>query len=217
MSTDPLAGFRRLGMRAASPTALLSVGLSRCEEDVAPNVEVAQLLLQGLGHVRHITDLSSTELRDRFGLDAFECDRALALIELGRRAALANKGVQSSIGVPEDVYAELTHLIGEKREHFVVLLLDAKNKVYRSQTVHIGTLHSTVVGPREVFRVAVREGASSIVVAHNHPSGDPEPSPEDLAITKRLVRIGEELDVPVLDHVIIGDPEFVSFRRRGLL
>lgn len=184
---------------------------------MAFNIDAAQLMLQGLGHVRHVADLSSVELRDRFGLDAFECERALALIELGRRAALANKGVPSAIGVPEDVYAELSHLIGEKREHFVILLLDAKNVVYRSQTVHIGTLHSTVVGPREVFRVAVREGASSIIVAHNHPSGDPEPSPEDLAITKRLVRIGEELDVRVLDHVIIGDPDFVSFRRRGLI
>lgn len=184
---------------------------------MSSNLDASQQLLQGLGRIRHVSDLSPVELRDRFGLDPFECERALALIELGRRAALANKGDQATIGVPENVYAELSYLIGEKREHFVVLLLDAKNKVFRTQTVHIGTLHSTVVGPREVFRIAVREGASSIIVAHNHPSGDPEPSPEDLAITKRLVRLGEELDLPVLDHVIIGDPDFVSFRRRGLI
>jgi DNA repair protein RadC len=105
----------------------------------------------------------------------------------------------------------------EKREHFIVVLLDAKNKVIRHVTVHIGTLTSSIVGPREVFREAIREGASGIILAHNHPSGDPEPSIEDVSITRKLAEIGHVLDIPVLDHVILGEFKVVSLRQEGVI
>jgi len=103
---------------------------------------------------------------------------------------------------------------GRDRERFHVLLLDGKHRLIREEVVSEGTLTTSLVHPREVFRSAVREAAAAVVVAHNHPSGDPEPSPEDLEVTRRLVRTGKLLGIPLLDHVVLGDHGFVSLRER---
>lgn len=118
---------------------------------------------------------------------------------------------------PDDVVRVLPKLRQEQREHFVVLLLNARHEVLRVETVSIGSLNASIVHPREVFKAAVVESAASIVLAHNHPSGDPEPSEEDLSITKRLVQVGELLGIAVLDHVIVARRGVVSFRSRQLL
>jgi DNA repair protein RadC len=178
---------------------------------------MGQEMLLRLGKINRVTSLSFAEIQAITGLEDFETLRCLALIELGRLAGHAGKGVPPEIEAPEDIYKMLEHLRYEKQEHFVVFALDAKNRVISATTVHIGTLTMSVVGPREVFRFAVREGASSIIVAHNHPSGDPTPSPEDIDVTKRLVAVGKSLDIPLADHIIIGDPSCISFLRRGLL
>jgi DNA repair protein RadC len=118
---------------------------------------------------------------------------------------------------PEDVLAYCRDLPHLKREHFVVLLLNARHEVQARQTVSIGSLNASIVHPREVFRPAVVHAAAAVVLVHNHPSGDPEPSEEDLSITKRLVSAGELLGVTVLDHVIVAGRGFVSLRARNLL
>jgi len=119
---------------------------------------------------------------------------------------------------PEDVVAILGRkLRREQREHFVVLLLNARHEVTASVTVSVGSLNASIVHPREVFKPAVVQSAASIVLVHNHPSGDPEPSEEDLSITRRLVEAGELLGIGVLDHVIIASRGEVSFRSRQLL
>jgi DNA repair protein RadC len=107
--------------------------------------------------------------------------------------------------------------LAEKREHFLAVLLDTKNRVLRTETISIGTLDSSLVHPREVYRVVVREGAACWIAVHNHPSGDPTPSPEDIAITKRLKDAGELLGVPLIDHLILGDGNYTSLRERGYL
>jgi len=205
-----------MGIRSASPTDLIAIALSRRPNDASGAEGAAKDMHTRLGGIAKLADISFAELCSQ-GLDDFEALRVLAAIELGRRAGAAGKGVHPEIDVPEDTYAELEHLRHEKREHFVILLLDAKNRMFRRETIHIGTLSNSLVGPREVFRIAIREGASSIIVAHNHPSGDPAPSPEDLEVTKKLVEVGKMLDIPVVDHIIIGDPGSVSFVRKGLL
>jgi len=120
---------------------------------------------------------------------------------------------------PDDVAAlpAIRRLKSAKREHFVVLLLNARHEVEAVETVSIGSLNASIVHPREVFKQAVLASAASIVLAHNHPSGDPEPSEEDLSITKRLVQCGELLGIGVLDHVIVAARGLVSFRSRQLL
>jgi DNA repair protein RadC len=119
---------------------------------------------------------------------------------------------------PEDVLAIMGRkLRREQREHFIVLLLNARHEVLGKETVSIGSLNASIVHPREVFKPAVLASAASIVLCHNHPSGDPEPSEEDISITKRLVQAGELLGIGVLDHVIVASRGVVSLRARQLL
>ena len=119
---------------------------------------------------------------------------------------------------PDDVIAFVgPKLKREQREHFLVLLLNARHEVMAKETVSVGSLNASIVHPREVFKPAVLASAASIVLVHNHPSGDPEPSEEDLSITKRLVEAGELLGIGVLDHVIVASRGVTSFRSRQLL
>lgn len=120
---------------------------------------------------------------------------------------------------PDDVahLPAVKRLVRAKREHFVVLLLNARHEVEGIETVSIGSLNASIVHPREVFKPAVVSSAASVVLVHNHPSGDPEPSEEDLSITKRLVEVGDLLGIGVLDHVLVASRGLVSFRARQLL
>jgi DNA repair protein RadC len=139
-----------------------------------------------------------------------------AVFEIGRRAAESPPGGRPIRG-PEDVLEHVRDLVRARREHFVVLLLNARHEMQRREVVSIGSLNASIVHPREVFLVAILHSAASVVLVHNHPSGDPEPSEEDLSITRRLVEVGELVGIGVLDHVIVGSRGLVSFRARQLL
>jgi DNA repair protein RadC len=119
---------------------------------------------------------------------------------------------------PDDVVALIgKRLRGEPREHFLVIILNARHEAVAVETVSIGSLNASIVHPREVFRPAVLASAASVIVAHTHPSGDPEPSEEDIAITRRLAQVGEILGIGLLDHIVIARRGVVSLRARGLL
>lgn len=214
-----MSAYRRVrdqGVGASSPRDLLAVAVSRREEDVSE--DVAQDILGRLGAIGKLSDISPGVVQDWTGLDGFELVRFLSAFELGRRGAAASAGDKKEILGPEDVVALFDHLRHEKREHLCAVLLDARSAILRVVTVHIGTLTMSVVGPREVFREAIREGASSLIIVHNHPSGDPTPSPEDIDITHQLAAVGNMLDIPVRDHVILGDRgKFTSLNRAGHL
>jgi DNA repair protein RadC len=141
-----------------------------------------------------------------------------ASVELGRRLASKVIDLPCHISSPEDVADLLMpELAGEKKEHFKTLVLDTKNRVLKNVTISVGTLDASLVHPREVFREAVQASASSIVVAHNHPSGDPTPSAEDRQVTTRLVEAGKVLGIDVLDHIIIGEERWVSLKQQGFM
>jgi DNA repair protein RadC len=145
--------------------------------------------------------------------------RAAALVaafELGRRAAAGHPGGEAIRG-PEDVLGQVRDLARARKEHFVVLLLNARHEVQGRETVSIGSLNASIVHPREVFQPAILHSAAALVLVHNHPSGDPEPSEEDLSITRRLVQVGEVVGISVLDHVIVAARGLVSLRARQLL
>jgi DNA repair protein RadC len=145
--------------------------------------------------------------------------RAAALVaafELGRRAAERPDGTAPIRG-PEDVLGHVRDLVRARREHFVVLLLNARHEIQARETVSIGSLNASIVHPREVFQPAIVHSAAAVVLVHNHPSGDPEPSEEDLGITRRLVQVGDLVGIGVLDHVIVAARGHVSFRARQLL
>jgi DNA repair protein RadC len=139
-----------------------------------------------------------------------------AAFELGRRAA-ERGALAAAIRGPDDVLAQVRDLPRARKEHFVVLLLNARHEVQCRETVSIGSLNASIVHPREVFLPAILQSAASVVLVHNHPSGDPEPSEEDLSITRRLVQVGELVGIDVLDHVIVAERGVVSLRARQLL
>lgn len=140
-----------------------------------------------------------------------------ASVELGRRLYHASVPVQTIIKGPLEV-ADLmqTQMRFMDREHFKAILLNRKNHVLAIETISIGTLTSSLVHPREVFKPAIRRSAASIILVHNHPSGDPQPSAEDISITKRLCECGHLLGIEVLDHIIIGDGQWYSLKSSGL-
>lgn len=142
----------------------------------------------------------------------------LAALELGERLNKYKPTERYVIRSPEDgadyVMEDMRKL---DQEHFIALYLNTKNQIIHHQTIFIGTLNSSVVHPREIFREAVRRSSASVIVAHNHPSGDPTPSPEDINVTKRLVKAGKIMGIEVLDHLVIGDNKFVSLKEKGYL
>lgn len=155
------------------------------------------------------------ELKNTFGLGSAKACEISACFELGRRL-LQNK--QSALILePKDVWNELKDIRDHKKEHFVIFFLDARNQEIKREIISVGSLNANLVHPREVFEPAIRHLAAQIIIAHNHPSGDAEPSEEDLIITKRLVEAGKILGIDILDHVIVSKTEHFSFKEKKLL
>ncbi len=147
------------------------------------------------------------------GLGQAKAATVLAALEIGRRLASARPLDKFHFGSPQQGAAFLMpRLRYAKKEQFIVILLDSKNRVIGTELVSEGTLTDSLVHPREVFRPAILQHAASIVVAHNHPSGDPHPSEEDCDLTQTLTEAGKTLSIPVLDHLIIGDGTYYSFQ-----
>jgi DNA repair protein RadC len=152
------------------------------------------------------------------GVSLASARRLAGAFELGRRLATERSIVGTPVRVVADVFAVYGPRMRDlKVEQFVVLLVDAKARVRSEHLVSQGTLTNAPVNPREVFRLAIRHAAAGILVLHNHPSGDPEPSEDDIAITRRLTAAGELIGVKVLDHIVVGDGCYVSFLERGLI
>lgn len=199
--------FRRFGPQSTSAVDLLRI--------VLPGVDAVDVLREGkLDGVRHVTE---GELIAKGGLSPDEALRVLAAMELGRRIAMAGKGPPRIVSSPDDAVAVFESIRHERKEHFCAAFLTAKNELIARRDIHVGTLTMSVVGPREVFREAIALGAAGIIVAHNHPSGDPTPSPEDIAMTHKLAEVGEMIDIPVLDHLILGHGRHISLKREGML
>lgn len=171
-----------------------------------------------LARARDLVELSrfeAAELVAEFGLQPASARRIQAAFSLGRALAHARRPARPCVRSPRAVFELLRpRTRGLEQETFWSLVLDGKQRLRRVVAISAGTLTASLVHPREVFRSAIREAAAALVVAHNHPSGDPEPSAEDLAVTERLRQAGEVLGIPLQDHVILGDEGFVSLRER---
>lgn len=219
MASETIARLKTLGLKTAMPTELLAYAVSKNDDEVDRWVPVVRELLLSNRKLRKLADLSVEELQRVFELDEAAARRLMAMFILGQKVGIAGKGDAEveSIDGPEDVAALLDDLRHERQEHFVAIYLDSKNVILRVATIHIGTANASIVGLREIFREAVREGAVGVIVAHNHPSGDPDPSPEDIQVTKKIVEAGKLLDIEVLDHVIIGERRWVSLNRQKLM
>ena len=147
--------------------------------------------------------------------DERDARRFAALLELARRAIGPAPGIELSR--PDDVVPLLHEWCGARREHFVGFYLNARNQLLARILVSVGSLSASIVHPREVFEPAIVRGAAGVIVAHNHPSGDPEPSPEDVSVTRRLADAGSLLGIELLDHVVVAERGYVSLKQRGHL
>ncbi|HET7579549.1 MAG TPA: DNA repair protein RadC [Bacillales bacterium] len=179
-------------------------------------LQLSQRLLHHFQGLRLLNGASVEELTSIKGIGPTKAVQILASLELGKRVSGMQAAERTAIHSPETgaelVMDEMRFL---SQEHFVCLYLNTKNEVLHRQTVFIGSLNASIVHPREVFKEAFRRSAASVICFHNHPSGDPNPSREDIAITERLVECGKMLGIEVLDHIVIGDRKFISLKEKG--
>jgi len=164
-----------------------------------------------------LKSITYEELRNIYGVGPTKAVQILAAIEIGRRFFKPKEEKEIYIHSPKDVLKQTSHLKENKKENFVVLYLDARNKLILKETVSIGTINASLVHPREVFEPAIKELAVQIILVHNHPSGDPEPSEGDLVMTKRLLEAGKILGIEVIDHIIVAKNKFFSFKDKRLI
>ena len=176
-------------------------------------VELGRRCLEGLGGLSGLAAAPLPSIQRVRGLGPAKAASLQAAFELGRRAASRPLRRGDRMGGPGDIHrAFMPGLRLERRESFFAILLDARHRVLGRRPVSLGTLTASLVHPREVFREVIREAAAALVVVHNHPSGDPAPSAEDHEVTERLRKAGELLGIPLVDHVIVADSGFFSFR-----
>jgi DNA repair protein RadC len=215
-SEQPRERLRDYGPSALSDAELLAI-LLRTGLTGLNVVQLAQKLLLEHGGWAGLQRLSFEEMTKIHGLGEAKAAQVKAALEIGRRLLLAQPEQRPQISSPADVanllLVEMAHL---EQEHLRVVLLNTKNYVLKISTVYIGSINSSAVRVGEVFKEALKQNAASIIVVHNHPSGDPTPSPEDVVVTRQLVEAGRLLGVEVLDHLIIGQGRWVSLRERRL-
>ena len=213
----PRERMLRSGAEALSHAELLAILLVTGTRQESA-LMVAQRLLGQTDGLRKLADMEIEELIGIKGIGPAKAVQLKAAIELGRRMAASRVGDRVIIRSPHDAAELLAEQLRYlQKEHFVCLFLNTKNQVIAQETLSIGSLNASIVHPREVFRAAIKYGSASIVCAHNHPSGDPAPSPEDIAITKRLVESGRIVGIDVLDHIVVGDGHFISLKEQGMM
>ncbi|SHK61044.1 RadC family protein [Desulforamulus aeronauticus] len=181
-------------------------------------MELAAAILSRFKDLRVLSQATIEELSEIKGIGPVKAVQVKAALELGRRLAALPAEERPIIRCPEDVCSLLMEdLRNLDREYFLALLLNTKNQVLAKETISIGTLNASMVHPRELFKVAIRRSAAAVILVHNHPSGDPTPSREDITLTKRLQEAGEIIGIDVLDHIVIGDNRFTSLKSKGLI
>lgn len=212
----PLAQFvmeqtLKYGIGQAEIPGLLSTLLGGNIPDTSMNFLMSK-------NIRELSQMTVEELEMLPGLGKTKAVRLAAAFELTRRLSVALPEERPVVRQPNEVVAlvmdEMRYL---DREHFRVLLLNSKSQVITIEQISVGTLNESYAHPREIFKNAIKRSAATIIVVHNHPSGDPTPSLEDIDLTKRLVDAGKIIGIEVLDHIIIGDGKFTSLKRKGLM
>jgi DNA repair protein RadC len=215
-SDRPRERLAELGAQALSNAELIAI-LLRVGVSGENAVQVGQRLLQDLGGLHGLHQASFAEVCAQHGLGAAKAAQIKAAIELGRRLAAQEPEERVAIHSPADAAEMVRYEMGAlQQEHLRVILLDTRNRVIAVEKLYIGSLNASTVRVGEIFRPAIQRSAASLIVVHNHPSGDPSPSPEDVALTRAIVQSGKLLDINVLDHLVIGHNRWVSMKERGL-
>ena len=212
----PRERLAELGPQVLTNAELLAI-LLRVGVQGENAVQVGQRLLQDLGGLHGLHKASFEEVCAQHGIGFAKAAQIKAAIELGRRLAAEIPEERPAIHSPGDAAELVRYEMGAlDQEHLRVILLDTRNRVISIEKLYVGSLNSSTVRVGEVFRAAIQRNAAAVIVVHNHPSGDPTPSPEDVALTRSIVQAGKLMDIDVLDHLVIGHNRWVSLKERGL-
>lgn len=216
-SERPRERFVRDGAQSLSNQELIAL-LLRTGTKQESVLQLAERLISYFDGLRMLKDASIEEITSIKGIGEAKAIQLLAAVEIGRRITNLCYPDRYVIRSPEDCADFcMNDMRFLSQEHFVCIYLNTKNQVLHKQTVFIGSLNASIVHPREVFKEAFRRSAASIICIHNHPSGDPTPSREDIEVTKRLIECGKMIGIDVLDHLIIGEKKYVSLKEKGYL
>lgn len=210
---QPRERLQKYGPEKLSDAELFAI-LLRTGTEGLDVLELSKKILKQFNDVR-LANATFKELEKVHGLGPAKACEIVACFELGRRLLKDKKA--TLILSPREVWEELKDIRNGKKEHFVVFFLDTQNQVVKREVVSVGTLNASLIHPREVFEPAIKHLASHVVVAHNHPSGSLEPSEEDMRVTQRLSQAGHLLGIELLDHVIVTEKSYSSFKEQGLL
>lgn len=203
----------KYGTEKLSNSELLAI-LLRSGKKGENVIELANKILKKFSSNK-LSNLKFEDLKNYSGLGPAKACEIVACFELGKRLLKDKKAVL--ILSPEEIWKELKDIRARKKEHFVVFYLNVRNQIIEKEIVLFGTLNANLVHPREVFEPAIKNSAAQVIIAHNHPSGDVEPSVDDIGITKRLVESGKILGIEIIDHIIVSQSGFLSFKERKLL
>jgi DNA repair protein RadC len=213
----PRERLKSVGADNLSSQELLAIIIGRGVSGMSA-ITIAQELLHRFGSVKKISAATIEELSTIKGLGPAKAAQLKASFVLGSRQEIDDDPSDLSIKDPESLVKVIRKGIQDKaKEHFKIVLLNTRNKITGIKTISIGTLNASLVHPREVFKEALAHSASSIILVHNHPSDDPEPSDDDLSMTRRLVDAGRLMGIEVLDHIIITKRSHTSFKQKGLM
>jgi DNA repair protein RadC len=217
LSERPRERLQKLGVEALSAQEILAVILGRGVAGESVMV-TAQRLLSRFGSLKGLASASVEELSEVRGIGLAKAAQLKAAFELASRVeGYQEAGDKPVVKTPEDVASLVKRrLKDKKKEYFLAILLDTRNQLIKVAEISIGSLEASIVHPREVFKEAISASAAAVIFAHNHPSGVPEASEDDINLTKRLAEAGEIVGIDVLDHIIIGDKKYLSLKREGL-
>ncbi len=216
-SERPRERLQKFGIEALSAQEILALILGRGIAGESVMI-TAQRLLSQFGNLKGIASASVEELSQVRGIGTAKASQIKAAFELANRLEdYPASGDKPLVKTPDDVVGVVrSRLRGKKKEHFLALLLDTRSQLIKVSEISIGSLDTSIVHPREVFKEAISASAASVIFVHNHPSGDPEASEDDIELTKRLAKAGEIVGIDVLDHIIICDKKYLSLKRQGL-
>ncbi len=210
---QPREKLQRYGAEKLNNAELLAIilGKGRKGENA---IELAKKVLKKYPPIL-LSSVTLKDLSEFSGIGKTKSTQVIASIELGKRL-FANK-ISTVIMSPKEVWKELENTRASKKEHFIIFFLDVRNQVIKKETISIGTLNASIVHPRELFEPAIKHSAAQIILSHNHPSGEVEPSKEDIILTKHLMKAGDILGIEIIDHVIVAEKGFLSLKEKKLI